>query len=546
MVHRRDSNLRVAKPPEPGKLGPHERKGAQTPMCGKAIDVIDLHEVVRRIRAGQNNTRISADLELNRRTVSKYRQWAKRHGLIDQAEAPSHGQVMALLKATRSESAGPSRPSKAEPYRDQIIAWREEGVEIQAIVERLSELQENPYTGSYATIQRFVRELEAQTPEAVIRVETAPGAEAQVDFGEVKPMYDPHTRRLRRTWAFVMTLSWSRHQYVEFVFDQTSATWLGCHRRAFEFLCGVPQTIKLDNLKAAIIKPDLEDPLVQLAYRQLAEHYGCLLSPCRVRRPEHKGKVENGVHYVQRNFLGGRRFDTPERSIRVANTLVLVWVRDRAGERIHGTTRERPLVRFTQVERAALQALPAEPFEPETWKVCKLHQDCHIQVEQARYSAPHRLIGQHLQVAITDKAVRIYHDYQPIFVHSRVSAGGWATHLDHYPPEKRAGLNLTRETAQTRAAAIGSHTATVIAAWLADRPLDRMRAIHRLLRHAPAEIERACERAVQAGDTTVRTVFNILRLKPNTPLDPNPTPAPASARFARDVTELVPVTYASR
>jgi len=152
-----------------------------------------------------------------------------------------------------------------------------------------------------------------------------------------------------------MTLSWSRHQYVEFVFDQEVATWLRCHRHAFEYFGGVPGRMVVDNLKAAIVRVAFHDPVVQRAYRECAEHYGFLIAPCRPATPQHKGKVEQGGgHYLKRNFLAGRTL--PARP--AANALVLTWCRETAGQRIHDTTKERPLERFEQVERAALQPLP--------------------------------------------------------------------------------------------------------------------------------------------------------------------------------------------
>ena len=107
-----------------------------------------------------------------------------------------------------------------------------------------------------------------------------------------------------------MTLSWSRHQYVEFVFDQKVATWLRCHVNAFAYLGGIPKRVVIDNLKAGITKACWEEPQVQHAYGECAEHYGFLIAPCRPATPQHKGKVEQGgVHYVKRNFLGGREAD---------------------------------------------------------------------------------------------------------------------------------------------------------------------------------------------------------------------------------------------
>ena len=158
-------------------------------------------------------------------------------------------------------------------------------------------------------------------------------------------MLDPATGRRRRTWAFVMTLSRSRHQYVEFVFDQKVSTRLLCHRRAFESFGGVPQRLVIDNLKAAVTRACFDDPQVQHSYRLCAEHYGFLIAPCRVRTPQHKGKVEQGgVHYLKRNFLGGRE----PTDLRQANRDVRRWCLTTAGQRVHGTTRQRPLDRFEQ------------------------------------------------------------------------------------------------------------------------------------------------------------------------------------------------------
>jgi transposase len=178
-------------------------------------------------------------------------------------------------------------------------------VEVTAIHQRL---QERGYTGSYSSVRRFVQRLEPSSPEVTVRVETRPGEEGQIDFGYAGRMIDPETGRLRRAWAFVLVLSWSRHEYVEFVFDQTVATWLRLHRNAFEFLGGAPERVVIDNLKAGIAQVCFHEPQAQHTYRECAEHYGFLISACRPRTPEHKGKVEQGgVHYVKRNWQAASR-----------------------------------------------------------------------------------------------------------------------------------------------------------------------------------------------------------------------------------------------
>ena len=250
--------------------------------------------------------------------MGRYRAWEAKHGL-QEGSLPSLEELHQLLEKTLSGASPPQNVSSVEPYRRNVIQLRQEGVEIAAIHQRL---KERGYRGSYASVHRFVRNLEPATPEVTVRVETRPGEEGQVDFGYAGRLIDPETGELRKTWVFVMTLSWSRHQYVEFVFDQKLETWLRLHRNAFDFFSGVPARVRIDNLKAGISKVCWDTPEAQSSYRECAEHYGFLITPCYPRTPQHKGKVEQGgVHYVKRNFLGGRE----PTAITQANRDVLRW-----------------------------------------------------------------------------------------------------------------------------------------------------------------------------------------------------------------------------
>lgn len=470
--------------------------------------------------------------------MQKYRHWAQTQDLLS-APLPSLSELQQRLDATLPASAPPHQVSSVAPYREQVLAWREQNVEIAAIHQRLLE---QGYNGSYMAVWRFVQRLEPSTPEATVRVETPPGDEAQVDFGYAGQMHDPQTGQLRKSWAFVMTLSWSRHQYVEFVFDQRVATWLNCHRRAFSYFDGVPRRIVIDNLKTAILRATQDDPLVQQAYRECAQHYGFLIAPCRVRTPQHKGKVEQGgVHYVKRNFLGGR---TPT-DIRQANRDVLHWCKTTAGQREHGTTRQQPLARFDTVERATLQALPPTPFDPGEWKPLKLHRDCHIVHDGSYYSAPFTHIGQTLRVRIGTTTVQIYTtDHQLIANHDRAAQPGTrCTHPDHLPPEKLDGLR-GRDDCQREANDIGSAVAQVVQILLDDPVLDRLPTVRRLLKlgqtYGAARLEAACQRALAYDDPAYATVKAILHngLDDLSPLTSASDVATART-FVRSAAELV-------
>ena len=498
---------------------------------------MDIQEIIRRLRAGQSDRAIHQELGVHRKTVQKYRQWAAAHKLLA-GELPDLERLQQLLAATLPQAPPPRHGSSVEPYREWVERLRQEGVEIKAIHARL---QERGYEGHYQSVWRFVRRLEGSKSKATVRVERPPGEEAQVDFGYAGKMIDPTTEQLRRSWAFVMTLSYSRHQYVEFVFDQKVGTWLECHRHAFEFFGGVPQRVVIDNLKAAIIRACWDDPQVQQSYRECAEHYGFLISPNRPRTPQHKGKVEQGVHYVKRNFLGGRE----PTSITQANREVRAWCLATAGERLHGTTKEQPLARFER-EREHLQSLPHTPYDQGEWKRLKLHRDCHVIFQGAYYSAPFTHIGQQLRVRGGNKSVRIYTmDYQLLATHERAEQPGVRyTHPRHLPPEKLPGWLLNRDACREEAATIGPATQQVVNTLLDDTVLDRLPTVGRLLRlrtrFGDIRLEAACRRALRFDDPTYQTIKRILVEGLDTVSLVEPSPPRSTARaFVRGIADLV-------
>jgi transposase len=470
--------------------------------------VLDVREILRRVLASEGDRAIARDLAVSRKTVARYRTLAHQHGWLS---APLLTTEELYRRLSELSAAPPPRtPYKAAAYREVIEGLRRAQVEMRAIHQRLC--TEHGFTGSYSALYRYVRHLEGERDrEAFVRLETPAGEEAQVDFGYAGLQVDPATGKRRKAWVFVMTLSCSRHQYAVLVFDQRVSTWLRCHREAFEWFGGVPRRIVIDNLKAAITKACHHDPVVQRSYREFAEHYGFLIAPCRPRTPRHKGKVESGVHYVSRNFLAGREF----RDIIEANAQLLIWITDVAGVRIHGTTRHRPLEVFEQTERQRLLPLPTSPYDMGVWKRLKLHRDCHVVLDGAYYSAPHRLVGQTLWVRGNGQQVVVFHDYERIATHRWGPPGTRRTIDSHYPPHKVAVLRATPQACRDRATQIGPATLELTAARLDDRVVDRRHAARALLRlgdrYGEQRLEAACRRALCFGDTDVATVRRILQ-----------------------------------
>ena len=394
-------------------------------------------------------------------------------------------------------------------------------------------------------MKRYAQRLQPPDPQGYCRVETSPGQEMQVDFGYVGMCRDG-SGNLRKVWVFVMTLSWSRHLYVEFVFDQKMATWLTCHENAFCWFGGVPQRGVIDNLKTAVLKRELQDPVLSVPYRKLARHYGFVVSANRPRTPRHKGKVESAVKYVKRNFIAGEDLNTLD--LARLNEKGRRWVVEVAGVREHGTTREEPLTRYHRVERAALNPLPQQPFELIKAYRATLHHDCHVVVDGRYYSAPYTLIRKKLDVYVGRRVVEIYHETQLVATHLLLEKKGErATCLAHYPEHKREWMEKTPTKCRELAAKVGPWCGEAVAQLLGDRVQDHLASIHSLLhlkeKVGRKRLEAACQRAVHYGDPRYIRVKTILNAGlESEPLDEQTTATEQqeSYRYARPAASYFP------
>jgi len=486
-----------------------------------------IQDIIQRLQLGESERQIAQDMGISRATVHKYHEIAKEKGYLEKPEAkPSDGE---LKQALGPGVQAPRQASTVEPYREAVVQWVKQGVEMTAIWLRL---QENfKYTGGYSSVRRFVHRLEPAEPDVFIRVHSEPGEDMQVDFGSVGQLYDPITKRLRTAYVFVATLCYSRHQYAELVFDQKVATWLALHKRAFAFFGGVPKRVIPDNLKSAILKALIHDPILGEGYRRMALYYGFLISPTIPHTPRHKGKVESGVHYVKRNFFAGQEF----MDINMGNVHLRNWIMNTAGVRKHGTTSEAPLTLFNEFEKMRLKPLPAEPFRLLEIRLVKVHPDCHVVITGSFYSVPFKYVGQELAAHVSENFIEIYNGLDLVTTHPRSTRSGqWHTRLEDYPAAKAAYLIRTPEYCKKLGAKIGPSTQNVVEQLLADRPLDRLRSVQAILKLEDSvgakRLEDACTRAAYFGDVRYRQIKLIL----NAALDREPLPElqPAQPAFS--------------
>ena len=465
-------------------------------------------QVLVRLRQGDSDRDIARSRLMGRKKLGKLRERAEQMGWLDPAQPLPDDAALAL--ALTPARAAASTVSTLAPFASLIRQWCAQG--LQGTTMHAVLCRNHGYTGSYSAMRRFRQQLAAAEPEVctTMRLDFDPAEAAQVDFGAAPTITDVHTGEVFKTWVFVMTLCWSRHQYAEVVRDQTIATWLGCHRRAFEWFGGVPARIIIDNPKCAIIRACVTDPSVQRAYAECAEGYGFKISPCPPRDPQKKGIVESGVKYVKRNFLPLRAF----RDLADGNRQLQEWVLGTAGTRNHGTTREQPLARFTTIERSLLIALPEHPPEIATWARVIVHRDAHVQFDLALYSVPFRLMGQQLWLRATDQLIQIYREQERVATHVRTSSRRRSTVRDHLPPDALAWVMADPQHCLREGERIGPQCHALIQRLFADRVLDHLRAAQGVIRlekqHGAARLEAACGRALAFDDPRYRTVKTIL------------------------------------
>jgi transposase len=292
--------------------------------------------------------------------------------------------------------------SACEPFREAIELGLSRGRNAMAIWQDLA--ADTGFRGSYQSVKRFVRQLRRTQPmQARAVIVTAPGEEAQVDYGSKGPMVrDAQIGKYRRTRLFVMTLGYSRKSVRLLTFRSSSRIWAELHEKAFRRVGGSTRVVVLDNLKEGVLVPDVYDPTLNPLYRDVLAHYGAVAMPCRIQDPDRKGKVESGVGHAQRTPLKGLRFE----SLEEAQAYLDRWEANCADTRIHGTTKRQVAAMFAE-EKPALLPLPLEPFRYYQFGERTVHLDGCVEVDAAYYSAPPGWIGRSVNVQWDGVFVRL-------------------------------------------------------------------------------------------------------------------------------------------
>lgn len=420
-----------------------------------------------------------------------------------------------------------AEPSAAEPqpgrspsasacvaHRDAIEVGLARGRNAMAIWQDL--VDTCGFTAGYQSVRRFVRKLQASSsPEPRAVIETAPGEEAQVDYGEGPMVRDPQTGKYKRTRLFVLTLGFSRKSVRLLVFRSTSQIWAELHEKAFRRLGGATKVLVLDNLREGVLAPDIYDPGLNPLYRDMLAHYGAVALPCRVRDPDRKGKVEAGVAHAQKTPLKGLRFE----SLAEAQTYLDHWEERWADTRIHGTTKRQVAAMFAE-ERPALLPLPLEPFRYYQYGERTVHLDGCVEVEAAYYSAPPGWIGRRVQVQWDSHQVRLLDPRtgQLLREHLRHARGGHRIKDEDRPKN----TPLTTQQLLFRADRAGDHIGALcrglhqVSGEIAVRQI--LGVLSLVKKYGGATVEDACTAALEMGVCQYRFVRRYLERRVQAPL----------------------------
>lgn len=352
--------------------------------------------------------------------------------------------------------------------------------------------------------------------EPVMRQEHKVGEKCFVDYaGMTMPvLWDAVTGEVRHAQIFVAVLGASNYTYAEANWSQDIQSWVGAHVRMFRYFGAVPEIVVCDNLKSGVTKPDYYEPDLNPTYAKMAEHYGVVVIPTRIRRPRDKAKVEGGVRIVEQSVLAPLR-KTIFSSLAELNEHIsdgIFELNARPFQKLPGSRR----TLFEQQEKPAMRPLPPEPFLIGEWKQAKVHIDYHIEVEAAYYSVPCNLLGEVVEVFMTCATVEVFRAGLRVAVHRRIPRGHTSTVKEHMPPRHRKMSEWTPERIASWASKTGPATEAMVTTIMSQRahPEQGFRACLGILRlatkYGAERLEAACQRALTGKAHSFKSVKSIL------------------------------------
>lgn len=458
-------------------------------------------------RSGHSNRSIADLLSIDRGTVARYiAEFKAGCAGADSSSKPARPdhRVADPKPAKPDHRGGP--PNACIPFADLIHEKLEMGLSGVRIYQDLRD--EHGFTASYSSVRRFLQQSKRSNPIPFRRMETAPGEEAQIDFGTGAPIVTDTGRR--KTWVFRIVLSNSRKAYSQVVLRQNTDSFIEALENAFHYFGGSPRRLVTDNLKAVVPQADWYDPVIHPRLQSFAKHYETVFLPTRPYTPRHKGKVESGVKYIKLNALRGRKF----LSLAEQNQFIQDWECRIADTRIHGTTKQQVQKLFL-LEQPSLTPLPRDRFPDFKEARCHVHMDGHVEVDKSYYSVPPAYMKRRLWARWDSRVVRIYDEQMNhIVTHPRASLGKFQSLPQHIPDRKVSAVEKGIDWQLGQIGVIGEHArqwamAAVQAHGLAaPRILLGLRSLAKKYRFY--QVNHACRIALGYGAFRLKTIRRLI------------------------------------
>jgi transposase len=506
---------------------------------------VPVHQVLETLRlwlAGEGIRSTARLTQLDRKTVQRYVEAAQsvgvsRDGGPDQLSDEVVGLVCERVRPVRPDGRGWAWKA-LEPQVEAITDWVKKDVPLTKVHTLLAR---RGVEVPYRTLHRFaVACCDFGLRRATVRVaDGEPGAELQVDFGKMGLIPDPAAGRQRVCWALVFTACYSRHSYVWLTHRQRLEDVVAGCDAAWIFYGGVFRVLIPDNMKAIVEVADPLCPRINAAFAEYAQSRGFAIDPARVRTPTDKARCERTVAYVRGSLFAGEEFIDLADAQRRADA----WCVQVAGQRIHGTTAQRPAEAFAAEEAPKLLPGPVMPYDLPIYSHPKVHRDGHVEVARSLYSVPYRLRGAILDARTDAAVVKLYYRGQLVKIHPRQHPGRRHTDVADLPVGKAIYANRDTDWLLRQARLDGDAVGTFATRLLdVELPWTRMRQVYRLLglgrRFGSTRLNDACAQALEIDCADIGVVTRLVERAAAGLPDARAIPQRLPLRFARDSAEF--------
>jgi len=481
-------------------------------MPQEGLSMRKVREILRlRLGVGLSSRQVAKSCRVSSSTVLEYEKRARDAGLSwplpeDLDDAALEQLVRARLEVTKQDRPVPDISYIVQEMRRPHVTLSLLWLEYKAA---------NPDGYQYTQFCRYYN-CEKKKLDVVLRQEHRAGEKLFTDYaGDTVPITNPTTGEITPAYVFVAVLGASNYTFAEATIDLSLPSWIGSHIRAFEFFGAAPQIVVPDNTKCAVIKPDRYEPDLNPAFAGMAAHYSTAVIPTRVAKPRDKAPVEAGVLLVERWILAALRNRTffSVRELNRAIAGLLERLNTRKFKRMNSTRREL----FESLDKPAMRPLPPTRYEFLEWRTAKVGIDYYIVADKHFYSVPYQLVGEQVDVRLSQSTVEILYKNRRVASHIRSFVeGGYTTNPDHRPKSHQAHLEWTPSRIISWAQKTGPATAALVERIMRSRPHPEMGyrsclGIIRLSKQYGAErVETAAVRPLSANVTSYKSLKSIL------------------------------------